>query len=551
MGGIGALLDLSRRALNTQSVAIKVTGDNIANVNTEGYSRRRADMVTTQATGDENLLIGSGVKINGVIRVVDTFLNSALAGRVNDRAATAARSDLLSRAEEPFSLGEGAGHIGYEMGRFFAALQDLASNPSDIALRNQVLQYGESLTQAIGSTYNQIASLQREADTRIAGHVQDVNRLSTEIASLNGQIATSETQDQENLTLRDQRDLAVQRLSELVPVSTVEQANGTINVSLPNGFALVNGTTSRQIEFVNSPSFAPVGGFPPGLDGGGLGHVVYDFDQTAGVDHMDLTQFIRAEGGTIGGLLATRGTQSTTDTSPFDAAGDLPEIASRVEAMARDLLTRFNVEYRGPDEDAVTTPAVVEPSSFGLDGSQPGVFGLFSFAGAADDGDGAATAADLAASGFSSFANRIQFGVTDPRALAAARDLDPAGGATSFASGDSSNLEGLLTMRTAARPAPPAAGSLVVGGYAMTTPIESVYADVVSLAGGKAAQSRSDFEVAQAQEDQARELQSSISGVNLDEEFAKLINYQRAFEAAARMVRVGDELLSQVLGLLG
>ena len=551
MGGIGALLDLSRRSLNTQSVAIKVTGDNIANVNTEGYSRRRADLVATQASGAENLLVGTGVSVNGVIRVVDTFLNSALAGRVNDRAAASARSDLLSRAEEPFGLDEGPGHIGYEMGRFFAALQDLASNPSDIALRNQVLQFGDSLGRSINTAYNQIAALQREADTRIGDAVNEVNRLGSEIAGLNGEIATTETSGQQNLTLRDQRDLAFQRLSELVPVSSVEQSDGTINVSLPNGFALVNGTNVRSLGFVTNPSFAPPGGYPPGLDGGGLGHVVYDFDQTAGVDHVDLTQFIRSGGGTIGGLLATRGTQSATDSTPFDASGDLPEIASRIEAMARDLLTRFNVEYRGPDEDAAGTPAVVEPSSFGLDGSQPGVFGLFTFAGAADDGDGAATATDLAASGFSSFANRIQFGVTDPRALAAARDLDPVAGSTSFASGDASNLQGLLSQRSAVRPAPPAAGSLVVGSYAMTSTIEQVYTETVSFAGGKAAAAKTDFTVAQAQEAQTREIQQSISGVNLDEEFAKLINFQRAFEASARLVRVGDELLSQVISLLG
>lgn len=543
MGAIGALLDLSRRSLNTQSIAIKVTGDNIANVNTPGYSRRRADLVTTQPSGAENLQVGSGVAVERVVRIVDAFLNTALNERISDRAQAEARADILGRAEDVFSLENGPGHIGFELTQFFSSLQDLASNPSDIALRNQVLQNGDSLVKSINAAYNHVATLQREADNRVIGLVGDVNRLSAQIAQLNGEISTTEVADQENLTLRDQRDEAVRQLSELVPVSTVEQADGTIIVSLANGFALVNGATSRALEATATPSFAPVGGYPPALDSGQLSHIVFDFDPTGGASHVDLTHVIRAGGGEVGGLLAVRGTQSAGDTSAFDADGALVDIASRVEAITRDLLTRFNAEYRGPDEDGGT--AGLQPSSFGLDGSQPGVFGLFTFAGAVDDGDGQATAADLTANGHPNYASRLQFGVTDPRAFAAARDLDPAAGATSFAPGDAANIQGLLAQRDVA-PTP-----FTVGNFTMTTPIEGVYIDAVALAGGASARARSDAAAAKAQEDQTNELRQSISGVNLDEEFSKLIQFQRAFEASARLVRVGDELLGQILQLLG
>ena len=78
-----------------------------------------------------------------------------------------------------------------------------------------------------------------------------------------------------------------------------------------------------------------------------------------------------------------------------------------------------------------------------------------------------------------------------------------------------------------------------------------MYGLLTSQAGGLAARAADDAEIYSQRESQVRELQQSVSGVNLDEEFAKLINFQRGFEAAARMIRVGDELFSQILGLLG
>ena len=244
----------------------------------------------------------------------------------------------------------------------------------------------------------------------------------------------------------------------------------------------------------------------------------------------------------MGGLLAVRGTPGATDTSSFDADGSIVELAAQVEAIAQDLLTRFNTEYRGPDEDSVT--ANLQPSSFDLDGNSPGVFGLFSYTGAVDNGDGIATAADLTASGRPNFASVISFAVTQPRELAAARDLDPADATTSFAPGDSANIDAMLALRTVN-----VAYSL--GVFSANTTIEQVYQNAVATAGGSASRANNDVKLVQAQEQQVQELFNGTSAVSLDEEFASLISYQRAFEAAARLVRVGDELMTQVLGLLG
>lgn len=546
---IGGLLDTSRRALTAQSIGIAVVGDNIANVNTAGYTRRRADLISTTSSNSSGLPIGSGVEVRNIIRVADQFLNRDLVARIGDRAKAEIKSEFLLRAEGAFSLEGDPGSINYQLNAFFSSLQDLQANPADIPLRTQVLQRGSDLSFAVKETYNSVAQLQREADDRLKILIVDVNRLSSSIAEVNGQISRAETSSQEALTLRDQRDLLLTELGQLVSFQTVEDSNAQVGVYLANGFSLVSGSNSFNFEMTSSPSFAPPGGYPPGLDGRALNFIVHDF---GGGSHGDLTQILKAGGGEIAGLLELRGTQRNADTSAFDADGILVEVATQIELIARDLLTRFNLEYRGPDEDAGV--AGHQPSSFDLDGNQPITFGLFSFNGAVAgnnfgdvDNDGVPSSADLnsliTAGGIPNFASRLIFNVTDERALAAARDLNPVAAATTWSTGDSSNITGLLSQRDIQQ-------TYAIGTISLTANIDGMYALTVSNVGGKSARAQDDLKIFQARENQIKELQQSYSGVNLDEEFALLIKFQRAFQGAAKLIKIGDELSQELVNLL-
>ena len=282
-------------------------------------------------------------------------------------------------------------------------------------------------------------------------------------------------------------------------------------------------------------------------------------DETTRAD-ADLTSVIAAGGGELAGLLNLRGLQHTTDTSPFDATGDLVTVASYVEMLARDLLTRFNTAYLGPDENGAT--ARLDSSSgdlsgnptntFSAGGIPSNTFALFSFTGAnnittggADsDRDGRAEQADLVTFGLFSYANDLQFAVTDPAKLAAALDLDPAAGSLSFAPGDGNNIQRLLDQRDTLN-------TYSLGSISVSGTVEELYDLTVSYVGGVKGTSANQLFIAKDRETQVEEAQSNVSGVSLDEEFAQLINYQRAFEASCRMIKVGDELLAQILGLIG
>lgn len=539
-GGIGSLLDVARRALNAQTQALRVVGSNVANVNTPGYSRRQAELVSVSPASFTDP-VGAGVEVNRIVRKVDTFLNGELLNRINDTSQFDIKNELLSRAEQPFSLDNPEGKIGTQLARFFSALEDLSTSPSDIPLRTRVIDEGRALTASINSTFSSLSTLQREADSRVGVLVSDVNRISGQIRDLNEQIGDTESDVQENLTLRDQRDELLRQLAAKVTVRTVDNGDGTITVSLENGFALVNGNSQKNLEFVNGPSFAPVGGFPKGLDNSELGHIVFNFGSSSSRSDIDLTSVVAAGGGEISGLLKFRGIQALTDTSPFDANGEIVEVASRVEALARDLLTRVNTTYLGPDEDGGT--AGHQASSGDRNGNSPGVYGLFTFGGATDtNADGLPN--DLATNLVNTYASEIDFGVSDQNEVAVALDLNPAPGAKSFAPGDGSNISNLIALRTQSV-------NYSVGNFTASASIEGLYQTTASYVGGLKNTAANSLAVAKDRETQVKEFQQSVSGVNMDEEFASLINYQRAFEASARIIHLGDSLLDQVLQLLG
>src|SRR5262249_5589835 len=128
--------------------------------------------------------------------------------------------------------------------------------------------------------------------------------------------------------------------------------------------------------------------------------------------------------------------------------GPLVQMASRVEAITRQLLTIANQTYRGPDEDPGAVGA--QPSSGDLNGNTPGVFGLFdfTFTGTKDaDGDGLAELSDLTTTGKDNFSSLLTFGVTDPRAFAAERDLNLTPGALSFPPGDGQSAQLVAGLR--------------------------------------------------------------------------------------------------------
>lgn len=246
MGGLTSALNIGKTSLLTSQKTIEVTGNNIANVNTPGYSRQipiLSSYPTVQINGQS---FGTGVKIDQVMRNHDTFLQRQL----GERAATAgdadARTAPLAQVEQVINIAETG--IAGEINRFFDAWQGLSSDPANGVLRDQVLQRGQTLSQNFQSAIRDLNTVQDDINVTLESKVEAVNAKLKEVASLNQRIASLETQGQGALSDRDRRDLLVNELSSSLGVSYFEGDNGMVSLQLPGGHTLVQDSTAMTLE---------------------------------------------------------------------------------------------------------------------------------------------------------------------------------------------------------------------------------------------------------------------------------------------------------------
>lgn len=535
-------------SLNAQQAVIAVIGNNIANVNTEGYARRTVDLrdKSTSNLGG-GLSVGNGVEVNRVVQQVDLYREKVLRTTAADKFKADVKNSYLERAQSLFPLDAEAVTIGSSLNSFFQSLNTLSQNPASIELRMNVIQKGENLVTSITDTYQTVADLQDEADSRLVTEIDTVNNITEQIADLNQKVKQIEGSGGQALDERDLRTNLLDALSQKINYSVTEVSDGTIDITLSTGLALVSGTASRSLEVTKSPSFAS-GSLPPSLNGGVLNFIVFDFDSSSSTSHIDLTGILGNQSGTVGGLLQMRGIQSTSDTSAFDASGLLTNIASRVEALTRQLLTQVNQTYLGADEDSGTVG--LQPSSGDLNGNTPAnVYNLFNFAFSGlesakdDDGDGNPDDLLSAGLGIDNYSSILQFGLSDPTEFAAALDLDATAASTSFTQGDSRNAQAILALQETAL-------LFSAGSFSQTGTFSEVYNQMVSFVGNEKSKAEINARVATGKYDTALNQRDEVSKVNLDEEFANLIRFQKAYEASARMVSIGSKLLDELLNII-
>jgi flagellar hook-associated protein 1 FlgK len=535
------ILGNSVSALAAQQALIANISNNIANVNTPGFTRRQVDLQSrAEGAGSSSIQIGSGVEVGEVRRLANNYLESLMRVAGSDKGAAEVRDAYLGRMQALFGIKDTDITIGSSLNDFFSAINQLSATPGNLDLRLNVIQRGEDLVSSIKTAYNTVAKLQTEADNRIKEEVDYINSYSTQIATLNGLIGSREASGGVAADERDQRDVLLNKLAEKLSFSTVEGANGAVSITLENGFPLVSGITGRNLEATASPTFAT--STPPSLEGGALSYIVYNYGNEGTPSHLDLTAVIGAGKGTVGGLLALRGIPSSSQTSSFQAQGDLVNVASRIEALTRALLTTVNTTYRGADEDSAT--AGFQSNAGDLNGNAPGVFGLFdyTYSGVKDvNGNGLADLADLTT--LDNYSSKLTFAVVNPEDFAAARDNNTTAGATNFSSGDAQNAQALVALRSATI-------SFSAGNYSFTGTFEEHYNTTVAFVGNTKASAASELGVTSANYASAANKRDSFSAVNLDEEFTSLIKFQKAFQASARMIRTATDLLDTIVGLL-
>ncbi|MBS6830265.1 MAG: flagellar hook-associated protein FlgK [Desulfovibrio sp.] len=242
------LLNIGQSALNASQAWISVTGNNLANADTEGYSRQYVDQRDAGGLTTKPGAQGLGVNAQQIMRFFDSFLERSYVRQATNSARWDEQDTIMTSLENIFNESNRSG-LSSSLNKFFTAWQDLALRPEDTATRESLLSYADNLSDMFGSTMDGIKAIQKEMDVSIGQTVDRVNDLSKAIADLNRQITSNTVDGVSNPnSLLDKRDQLVRELASLADVETIDNGKGNFRVQLTTGQPLVDGQSSYELR---------------------------------------------------------------------------------------------------------------------------------------------------------------------------------------------------------------------------------------------------------------------------------------------------------------
>lgn len=251
-GGIGSLFEIAKSSLATSQLALTVTGHNVANVNTPGYSRQTVVLSERPPINGQPGMVGTGVYAASIRRSIDHFVEVQVTLSRQNMGRLSIAKDMLSRLENIF--GDGVSHgIAGGLTEFFRAIQDVATNPGELAARSALLAKAVQLASNLNQASSDLAAARQSANFQVKQTVVEINGLSRQIAELNGKIVNAELMGQDANDLRDQRQQAINELAEKIDLTTFEHATGAVSVYVARGQVLVAGETVRELTTVEEP----------------------------------------------------------------------------------------------------------------------------------------------------------------------------------------------------------------------------------------------------------------------------------------------------------
>jgi flagellar hook-associated protein 1 len=467
-------LSTALSALYAQRRALDITGENIANANTPGYSRQRADLTPIDITrvpamysvGD----IGpSGVEVSSVTRTHDEFLDTRSRAERGLNQYLLGQRDTYARIEQVMNEPSDTG-VQSQMADLWSSWADVANRPNDLAARNVVLQRAGAVADSVSTAHASLSSLWSSSRDQLEARVSEVNTTATSVAEYNRRIATDSLSGTPTNELRDARDELVRHLAELTGATGRPRDDGQTDVYIA-GSPLVNGVSVRQLKVVGPTDMA---GLVDPSDPSGNTKI------PVGLQWTDSTSAASVSSGSIASSLETLNTT-------------LPDTGDGYDKIAAQLANALNTQHA---------------SGYDLNGAPGGP--LFT-------GTTAAT---------------LKVAITDPRKLAAsgvAPTTDANGNVVPNLGGD--NADAIADI-----------------AKAQNGP-DSAYRGFVTQTGVVAQTINRRADLQQTVTDTADADREATTGVSLDEEMTNMIQYQRAYEAAAKVISTIDTTLDSLINM--
>lgn len=302
MPTLNNIMSIGLSGLQADQAALAVTANNIANSNTDGYSREVVNLSANAPTTEGSVQYGTGVTLTGFTSVRDQVLQMQIDQQTSQSKYTETQSNALQTAQTAFS--NTTDNISTQMTSFFNDLSALSTNPSSTSLRQAVVSDASTLTNAFHTAAASLSSLQSSLNEAVPPSVDAINQLTAQVATLNAQITAARLAGQNTSTLQDKADQLISQLAQLTNLQTTNTSEGT-TVTTSNGTPLVIGDKSYSLTTVTGTN--------------GMQEVM--------ANGQDITSQIT--GGSLGGTLQVRDTA-------------IPGFQSQLDTLASQFSTAVN-----------------------------------------------------------------------------------------------------------------------------------------------------------------------------------------------------------------
>ena len=560
MSSLNSSLHMGQHSLSINQRAMQTVGHNIANQETEGFSRQQVHSGTAapDPTG-----VGGGAKAQPTSRVYDKFVQHKILQENPRSGMFKSRGEFLQKIEIIFSETEGNG-LHQALNEFWNSWSQLSNQPESESARIQVRERSDVLARRFRGMHSQLDGLRNEINGRLVATINKVNELGQKVAELNRQIISYESGQRNANDMRDARNQAIEELSELVDVNSFENPNGRVTVIIGRDWTLVEGNNRYQLEGK--------------MKGGELGMLRID-GVSINDNRRDLTRIFRE--GEMSEMLRMRddtivGYQHNLDEIAFNLAGQVNKIHATGTGInsATDMMKStfglnstalsqplpflkdgiFQLHLVDPHNEILETyeieiqagidtlPDIVQRLNQTI--SDPGLLqasieadGSMLLQSASDYkfifGEDQSSITQVL--GLNSFFDTLK-GAEDIQLsehirentnnISTGKDLIPGDNRVAL---EIAKLQTRPTMRDE------------------TMTFDEYYNGVLTGMGLKIQRNKTEQAQQESMVRQFKEIRSSISSVNMDEELTDMMQYQKAYEASARFINTVDRMMETVI----
>ncbi|MDI6535695.1 flagellar hook-associated protein FlgK [Pantoea ananatis] len=545
---MSSIINSAMSGLSAAQAALSTTSNNISNYTVAGYSRQTTILAEANSTLQGKSYYGNGVNVTGVQREYDSFIAAQLRGSSATYNAANTQYSQVSNIDDLMSTS--TTNLSTAIQGFFSNMQNVVSNANDPAARQSMLSNSQGLVNQFQTQAQYLTNMQNSVNTNIASNVDQINTFTTQISNLNQQIAKLSTANGATPNdLLDQRDQLVNGLNNIVGV-TVSQQDGSYTVSMANGLSLVNGFQSTKLVAMPSSSDltrTTVGYVDPqagnvqlpesSITTGSLGGMLNFRSQDLDLAQNQLGQLAAAfttsfnavhkqgfdSNGNQGVDFFNIGTPTAQGDSKNTSSATLTAAWTNTSALQA---SNYTVTYDGTNWSATR---LSDNSKTTLTPTTSGGVTTLNLDGMSLTVNGTPNAKD-------SFLVKPVQNVVNGMSVAITSGSQIAAAAATGGESDNRNAQKLLALQDAK----------IVNGNAT---ISQAYGAMVSTVGNKTQALKTASTTQQNVVTQLTNRQQSVSGVNLDEEYANLTKYQQYYMANAQVLKTASTVFDALLSI--